>query len=66
MTTRRAADQGDIDVTEAHHDIVFAGIASRPGRRRGSVAQPAASRLLAAQPESVWDARDFTQATLGR
>jgi len=66
MTTRRAADQGDTDVTEAHRDIVLAGIASRPGRRRGPVAQPAASRVLAPQPESVRDARDFTRATLRR
>jgi len=64
MIARRAAEQADTDVTEAHHDSPLAGIASRPAHRREPAAQPAASCALAALPESVGDAREFTRATL--
>jgi hypothetical protein len=64
MIALRAADQADTDVSEAHHDSLPAGTASRPAYHRGPAAQPAVSRVLAAEPESVRDARDFTRATL--
>lgn len=64
MYARRAADQADTDVTEARDDSLLAGTVSRLAHRPGPAAQPAASRVLAPQPESVGDARDFTRATL--
>lgn len=64
MIARRAADQADAGVTEAHHDSVFAGTAFRPAHRRGPGPRPAASRVFAPHAESVRDAREFTRATL--
>ena len=64
MIARRAADQVDTGVIEAHHDSVLAGTAFRPAHRRGPGPRPAASRVFAPDPESVRDARDFTRATL--
>jgi hypothetical protein len=64
MIARRAADQADADVAEAHRGGLLAGTASWPVHCRAPAVPSATSRVLAPLPESVRDARDFTRATL--
>jgi anti-sigma regulatory factor (Ser/Thr protein kinase) len=66
MTGHRASERIDPATAGGRHDGPAAPASARQAHGPGRAGQPAASRMLVPQPESVKDARDFTRVTLSR